>query len=414
MRSTPVLDYIRANWERSFFKDENGSGFHGDDLPYPYSSPCLKGEGKFYFFFYWDTYFTNRGLLRHGYREMAKNNIRNMLWLIRRQGFMPNHVALFNRSQSPYLCRMVSDYFEAAGGPEAEPEFFAECASGLRQEYNFWMTARLHGSGLNRHGHCGTWVEEEKFAEKKRVVALNDVEGMSRLERRRLGSHYLAEAEATCDFTPRFEHRCLDYVQVDLNGLLYEYELFFDRHADRLGWKEYRDWGKRAASRLERIDRYFWNEERGLYLDYDEVNDRHSPVAALTGMQLLAHGIPDDAKAARMVANLPLFEREHGPAYTEECPNCHKYQWAYPNVWPPMVSMLVQGLRRYGYEEDAVRIARKYIDISDWLFEKTGQLWEKVHAEKCAVGEGEYAAQPLMDWAAGVYVELDEFLSGGE
>jgi len=52
--TTPTLDYIRNNWSRSFYKDINGSGFLGDDLPFPYTSPCIKGEGHFSFFFYWD------------------------------------------------------------------------------------------------------------------------------------------------------------------------------------------------------------------------------------------------------------------------------------------------------------------------------------------------------------------------
>ena len=84
-----ILDYIRANWPRSIYRDAPGAGFAGVDIPFPYTSPCIKGEGHFYFFFYWDTYFTNLGLLRHGLAETAKDNIKNMLWFIARQGYMP-------------------------------------------------------------------------------------------------------------------------------------------------------------------------------------------------------------------------------------------------------------------------------------------------------------------------------------
>jgi len=61
-----VLTYIQSNWKRSVYKDLPGKGFNGVDLPYPYTSPSIKGEGHFTFFFYWDTYFTNLGLLRNG------------------------------------------------------------------------------------------------------------------------------------------------------------------------------------------------------------------------------------------------------------------------------------------------------------------------------------------------------------
>ena len=84
-----VLDYIRANWPRSIYRDAPGTGFAGVDIPFPYTSPCIKGEGHFSFFFYWDTYFTNLGLLRHGHAQTAKDNIKNMLWFIARQGYMP-------------------------------------------------------------------------------------------------------------------------------------------------------------------------------------------------------------------------------------------------------------------------------------------------------------------------------------
>ncbi len=68
-----VLDYIKSNWERTIYIDAPGKGFKGFDLPYSYTTPSIKGEGHFTFFFYWDTYFTNLGLLRNGYEEQAKN-----------------------------------------------------------------------------------------------------------------------------------------------------------------------------------------------------------------------------------------------------------------------------------------------------------------------------------------------------
>ncbi len=410
MNTRPVLDYIRQNWSRSTYQDSDGSGFNGDDLPFPYTSPCIKGEGHFSFFFYWDTAFTHLGLLAHGHADTARNNIKNILWLIQRQGYMPNHVALFNRSQSPYLARMVAGYFDHLGGPDADPSFFAECAEGLRREYQFWTLARLHPSGLSHYGHSGTWQDEEKFAAHGRVAALAPSADLPLAARRRVGAHFLAEAEATCDFTPRFERRALDFIQPDLNGLLYEYELFFAQHAARLGWNTYRDYQDLAEARRTRINDLLWSEKRGLYLDYDHVNDRHSLVAALTGVQLLAHGIPTHEQASRIVDNLPLFERKHGVAYTEKCPDCREFQWAYPTVWPPLVWMTIAGFDRYGYHNEARRIANKYLATATALFEKTGKLWEKTDAERGAVAAGEYDAPPMMGWSAGVYVACAEYL----
>jgi alpha,alpha-trehalase len=396
-----VLDYIRANWPRSIYHDAPGTGFAGVDIPFPYTSPCIKGEGHFSFFFYWDTYFTNLGLLRHGHAQTAKDNIKNMLWFIARQGYMPNHVGLYNRSQSPYLCRMVKEYIAATD----DTAFLPEAAAGLRQEYHFWITARHTPTGLQRHCHHETAEGAAEFYQQicERLGFSKDVPLADRI---RIGGHYLAEAEASCDFSPRFESRCLDYNSVDLNGLLYEYETWLAGVSVQLGWNDTALWQARATRRRDLVNRYLWNEERGLFLDYDFVNQRPSPVASLTGFVPLFTGLASPAQAARMRENLPLFEREFGVAVTEDRPFDRTYQWAFPNVWPPLVYVTVEGLRRYGFAADALCIAVKYIATANRLFEKTGQLWEKTDALTGEVAGGEYKAAPMLGWSAGVYAAL--------
>lgn len=411
-RHQPVLDYIGQNLGRAIYRDEPGKGAGGVDLPYPYAAGSIKGEGQFTQFFYWDTPFTNMALLRCGHAEIAQSNIQNMLWLIKRQGYVPNYVGLRNRSQPPYLCRGVKDYFAHLGGAERAPVFFRECAEGLRQEYHFWMTARLHGTGLNQYGQHDTWEGQVRFARKKRVAVLCPSEGRLVEEQRRIGAHFMAEAESGHDFTPRFQHRCLDFVQPELNALLYDYELFFAEHARQLGWNDGMDWFSFAAKRKALIQKHLWSEERGFYFDYDAINTRLGDVPSLAGLQLLAHGIPTPEQAARMVANLPWFERAHGLAFTAEVPGCRNYQWAYPAVWPPMVQLAVEGLGRYGYRDDARRIAKTFVDTTARLFEKTGRLWEKTDAETGDVVNAEYDSVPMLGWTAGAFLALHEFLVG--
>ena len=70
--------------------------------------------------------------------------------------------------------------------------------------------------------------------------------------------------------------------------------------------------------------------------------------------------------------------------------------------------MTVSGLRRYGYKDDARRIAGKFLSLADALFAKTGKLWEKTDAERGAVASGEYDAPPMIGWSAGVYLALSD------
>ena len=85
-------------------------------LPKPYSVPSLNGCFQ-QDMFYWDTYFTNIGLLLDSDFEQAQNNVDNILYLINKFGFMPNgsNVIFLNRSQPPFASMMVRDIYEISG-----------------------------------------------------------------------------------------------------------------------------------------------------------------------------------------------------------------------------------------------------------------------------------------------------------
>ncbi len=76
-------------------------------LPYPYSVPSV---GFFDEMYYWDTYFFNQGLKITGRHQQVKNNTDNMLYLVRRYGFMPNgnRTSFLKNSQSPFLSMITA------------------------------------------------------------------------------------------------------------------------------------------------------------------------------------------------------------------------------------------------------------------------------------------------------------------
>ena len=411
MSAQAVLDYIHANWSRSVYRDSPGTGFGGVDLPHPYTSPCIKGEGHFHFFFYWDTYFTNLGLLRSGLADVARDNIRNMLWLIDRHGFMPNHVGLENRSQPPYLARMVRDYVAATG----DRAFLREAAPRLRQEYHFWTTARRRPLGLEGHGHQASSAEAAKFYDQTLPGRLGLSADVSFAEKARVGGHHLAEAETGWDFNPRFDRRCLDHVAVDLAALLHDYETLFLEIGPELGWDDAELWRTRAQRRRDLVGRHLWCDERGWFLDYDCAHERRGPVRSLAGLLPLFTGLATPGQAARIAAGLSDFEREHGIAVTPATDaGARGYQWAYPNVWPPLVYVTVEGLRRYGHVAHARRIAEKFVATTVRLHARTGRLWEKTNAETGEVAGGEYQAAAMLGWTAGVFIALHAWLNGKE
>ena len=402
-----VLDYIKSNWGRTIYKDTQGSGYKGFDLPYPYSTPSIKGEGKYSFFFYWDTYFTHLGLFRNGLSAQVKNNIKNMLWLINEQGYMPNHVAVYNRSQSPYFQLIVSDYFKEV--KDEQEEFAKLCAEGVRKEYQFWMTARYSKTGLNHFGHHEDMQGCINFYNYVLVKRLKLNQDIPDEEKAILGGHGIAEAE-NWDFNQRYSGRAMDFNAVDLNVLLWGYEKFLYDASKKYDWFLSDLYLERANKRKELINKYMWNDELGWFFDYDFVNKKQSEIYSLSGMQPMFMGLANAEQAKKMVVNLPYFENKFGIATTREHPGCRDYQWAYPVVWPPMVYNTVTGLDNYGYKEDAKRIAQKYINVNTQLFEEYGKLFEKTDSETGKKDEAEYGADPMMGWTAAVYTVLAEYL----
>ena len=95
---TRIQDYIREQLPKTVHLPDAGN-----DLPEPYSTPCVKED--FLFFFYWDTSFTNLGFYHIGMAEQARSNLLNMAYLIDKYGFMPNATPLTDRSQPPLFVR---------------------------------------------------------------------------------------------------------------------------------------------------------------------------------------------------------------------------------------------------------------------------------------------------------------------
>ena len=101
-------EFILDNWDKVIRENkEDKDTLIG--LPYPYTVPCI--SGMFQEMYYWDTYFTNVGLILSGRIDQAKNNVDNMSYLISRYGFMPNgnRTRYLNNSQPPFLSMMVME-----------------------------------------------------------------------------------------------------------------------------------------------------------------------------------------------------------------------------------------------------------------------------------------------------------------
>lgn len=416
-----VDDFIRGNWDTQLWKS--------NDLPNIYIGawPYLP------FMFYWDTYFNNIGLIRHNMEQVAKWNTENLLFVVDKYGYMGNAAVTswgMNRSQPPYLSQMVKEAFYAT----KDTNFLRKAYYSLKKEYVFWTDTSKSAiedhntaiKGLQRFYHHAKDEEiEPQFKEIAERFGLK--KDVSFQEKVKFTIPYIVEAATGMDFTPRFEHRCQDFVAVELNCLLYNYEENFEWMKNMLKLQGEPDWAKVAQKRKSKINQVLWNDKRGLYLDYDYVNKRHSKVAAATAFQPMWAGIASKEQAERMVKNLPILESEWGITTTEKCGEIKNYQWGETSIWPPMQVIVITALDKYGYKNEAKRLAMKYLDLVAKNFldpipasytypdgktkvRKAGTPYEKYKADG-TINDDEYMAHDMMGWSAATFVFCYQYVN---
>lgn len=389
--------FIEEHWDNTIRELHEKEGTRLP-LPYPYSSPT---EGDlFRDMFYWDTYWINIGLLYSGRAEQAKNNINNMLYMINTYGLMPNYCRedSLKHSQPPVLSLMVRDLYDRI----RDNEWLKEAYKGLAIEYNFWMTKRITPTGLNQYGGG---------------VMSDNPEGSAWYYMDRTGIYYdnpdyekiakdmLAEGESGWDYTPRYNNHALEFIQIDLNSLLYAFEQNMAYFAEILENGESELWTKRAEQRKALINEYLWCEERGTFLDRNYVTGEWSPVFSGASYFSMMCKVATEEQAASMQKLLPLIEHEHGIACCEQHNIKAVYQWDYPNCWAPVQHVVIEGLKNYGYIADVKRLSKNYTEMLENCFELTGNLWEKYNAVDGTINvTNEYEMPTMLGWTAGVYL----------
>ena len=396
-----ILAYIAKNWDRTYPGDKPRKPLpQSVPCPYPFTTPSF--DGGLQYPFYWDTYFSNVGLLLQGRSDLALSNIEALTWYLHRCGWVPNinFPEGMNRSQPPFLSMMVRDLFQVSG----DREWLAEKEHALKLEYLFWMTDRITPSGLNRFFHKATRQESLAFFDDCLVPRVG-VKADTEEEKLVIAGHYFAEAESGADFTSRFEGKCADYNAIELNCNLYQYERNFAWMASLFGRiEEATLWANRASERAELIQKCFWNETQGGFYDYNFVEHRNSTVLSPVAYCVLWRGLATLEQAGKMRDKLRDLEHEYGVAATDKVLFDRNLQWDAPRGWPPHFFMTVEGLKRYGFEEDARRIQEKYLKLNIKTFAESGCLWEKFDVVTGSKGVAEYGVEQQMGWTAAAFV----------
>jgi alpha,alpha-trehalase len=382
-------------------------------LPHPYVVP----GGRFREIYYWDSYFTMLGLEQSGRHDLVEDMVRDFGYLIDTYGHVPNGTRSYylSRSQPPLFYLMVALF---AGNDTAAAD--ARYLTQLRREYAFWMdgenglkpgtaqrrvVAMPDGSVLNRYWDDRDTPRDEAYRD--------DVELARRSGRsaQQVYRDIRAAAESGWDFSSRWfadgqtraSIQTTLIVPVDLNSLLFGLE-----NAIRTGCKRRADqacaseFERRAKVRQAAIDRYLWDDTAGTYYDYQWKEG--APIARLSAAALypLFVGVSSDPQAYAVGKAVTRDLLKAGGLVTS--PLSTGEQWDGPNGWAPLQWIAVDGLRHYGQNLLAERIACRWMFNVGDFYRQTGKLVEKYDVVTVghSGGGGEYPTQDGFGWTNGV------------
>ena len=375
-------------------------------LPKPYNVPCVKG--MFQEMYYWDTYFTNIGHLIDGNVEEAKNNVDNLIAMANRFGFVlnGNRAEFLNNSQPPFLSQAVREIYEVAG----DKEWLAGAYSAIEKEYLFYTERMVRAFGLSVYDAV-TPISDEQVRRGadlmvERMGYRPDVSDYD------LARGLYAVGASGWDMNPRMTYRAYEIIPADLNTLIYSIESNMAYFASELGNGEDEKWSCRKEVRRENMRRILLGKD-GLFHDYDTALGIITPYVSVAVLYPLYFGLASADEAKMALKILTMLETDFGIVTCERLDSIKgHFQWGYPNGWPPMQIIAVGGLLRYGYIDEAVRVAEKFVALIEDAFDKTGHLWEKYDVVRgCAEALIEYETPPMLGWTYGAYRYLCKIIS---
>ncbi|GAA4816174.1 alpha,alpha-trehalase [Litoribaculum gwangyangense] len=416
---------------------------HGEIKGVPFVVP----GGRFNEMYGWDSYFESVGLLLDGKTELAKAMADNFQYEIIHYGKIlnANRSYYLTRTQPPFYSSLIREVFEITH----DKEWLKSHLKTAIQEYEtVWMVQgkRLTENGLNRYLAEGIGMPPETeeghydailkpFAEEANLSIHDYIFKYQNnyIQNDFLDTYFLHDRtvrESGHDTSYRIEGMCADLNLVELNVLLYKYELDFAEIINNIFDNTFeanatiytsKYWFEKASLRKSLINKFCWNSEKGLYLDYNQVTKKQSTFVAATTLTPLWCKMATQEQAKILVDNAIRLLKEKGGiagSSEESRGNINEKrphrQWDYPNGWAPHQMMIWKGLLNYGFDLEAQELVYRWlymitknaVDYNGTIPEKYDVVegTHKVFAEYGNVGtDFEYMSQEGFGWMNASY-----------
>ncbi|KAJ0176989.1 hypothetical protein K1T71_006998 [Dendrolimus kikuchii] len=396
----------------------------------PVSHGFIVPGGRFKEIYYWDTYWIIEGLLISGMTTTARGMIENLIELLNKIGHIPNGSRWYyqERSQPPLLSAMIYRYYENTN----DDKFLKENVEALEKEIYYWLDT-----------HVVSFEKDEKLYTLLRYYSLSagprpesyfeDYENAQKFDNQNDHTDFYinikSAAESGWDFSSRWfissdgdnngnltNIRTTSIIPVDLNSI-------FANALDNLAYfyrilknpRRSARWAAIAEQWKSAINGVLWNDEDGIWYDYDILNMKHRNYFYPSNVAPLWLNAVDKRIVVKHAPKvLKYLKNSQGLDFPGGIPASlvrSGEQWDFPNVWPPEVSIVINALENMKLPE-ASNLAKHLAQI--WLrvcykgFSENKQMFEKYDAEEPGKfgGGGEYTVQIGFGWSNGVVIEF--------
>lgn len=471
----------------------------------PLNRSFVVAGGRFREPYYWDSFWVIEGLLRTkgSFTKIALNIIENFVDLVDEFGFVPNGARRYylNRSQPPLLTQMVRIYVEYTD----DTSLLERVLPTLEKEYQFWSNNRTvdvevdgqtfqlnHYAVSNNQPRPESYKEdyetatnESYYAESGIIYPATDLNDSARAL---LYSDLASGAESGFDYGARwiknpsdgvedkyFPLRTLntrEIIPVDLNSILYANEVAISLFHNMTGNDTASQaWAELAAERSEAMAAVLWDPEHWSFFDYNMTAGARNVyvLADEDAVESELDGAPQGYQVTFTPAQYYPFWTGAAPQWLKNNPYAIQrayervasqlerkagaipasnlitgQQWDEPNVWPPLMYILIAGLLNtpatfgetdpsYQYTQDlALNLSQRYVDSTFCTWRSTGGsttnfpkldgapedavgiMFEKyADSEINAVGGGgEYEVVEGFGWSNGVLIWAADVFGG--
>ncbi|KAJ6647157.1 Trehalase, partial [Pseudolycoriella hygida] len=387
--------------------------------------PVIVPGGRFREFYYWDSYWIVKGLLHSEMYTTVKGMLSNFFEIVERFGFVPNGGRIYysGRSQPPFLTSMVKAYVDAT----KDVDFLHIATPILEKEFQYWLnnhTVIVNDHAFAIYGDTTCGPRPESYYEDK-------VTGKDFATEEEQENHYSelkAGAESGMDFSSRWfinngtnsgslvDLKCRSIVPVDLNTILFsvaktlaDFSLIIGNEAKAAEFEA------KAQEIYDAIQSVLWHEDVGAWLDYDMDNKKRRDYFVASNLVPLYFDCYNKADEANITEKVLGYIERHGlNDYIGGVPNTLEHtgeQWDFPNVWPPMQHMLIEGLAKLNDERAktmSLDWAARWTRSNFIGYQDSRVMYEKYSATEPGGhgGGGEYNVQIGFGWTNGVIMDL--------